>query len=403
MSYAVETNRRAPPPASPALPELTKPLVFLFAFACGATTANVYYAQSIAGLIAADLHVPSHLAGLIVTMAQLGYGLGLFFLVSLADIVDNRRLVLITTAGTVLSLGWIAASRSAPSFLTASVVLGVCSVGSQILIPLAVHLSPVERRGQVIGSIMIGLVTGIMLSRPLASFVTAHWGWRAIFVVSAVVMLGVFVLLMSYLPKWKPHPGHRYLGTLLSTLRLLATVRTLQRRAVYQGILFAIFNLFWTGAPLMLRDRFGLSEIGIAAFALAGAGGAFTAPAAGKAADRGWSKFGTGLVLLCAGLAMLISGWGQTESSIALLVIAALVLDGAVQANQVFGQRIVQGIDPKARGRLNAGYMTVIFLFGAGGSALGSLTYYHGGWWLTASVGAVMSLAVFGLFLTEKS
>ncbi|WP_227308308.1 MFS transporter [Acidisoma cellulosilyticum] len=381
---------------------LSKAIVFLFALACGATTANVYYAQSIAGPIADSLHLPRSLAGLIVTTTQLGYGLGLFFLVSLSDLVENRRLVLMTTSGTVLSLVWVAISLSAPSFLAASLVLGICAVGSQILVPLAVHLSPEKQRGQVIGSIMGGLVTGIMLSRPLASFLAAQLGWRAIFVLSAAIMLSVLLLLARSLPAWKPHPSRGYLMTLLSTLRLLATVRTLQRRAAYQGTLFAVFNLFWTGVPLMLHTRFGLGKIGIAAFALAGAAGALAAPIAGRVADKGGSTIGTGVVLLGSAIALLISGWGQAAGSILILVAAALILDGAVQANQVFGQRIVQSIDPRARGRLNAAYMTVVFLCGAAGSALGSLTYYHGGWWLTASVGALMALGIFLVFLTES-
>ena len=382
-------------------PEMTKAITALFAFACGATTANVYYAQSIAGSIAASLHIQASFAGLIVTATQLGYGLGLFFIVGLADLVDNRRLVLLTVIGTVISLLWVAVSTSATSFLIASVLLGICTVGSQILVPLAVHLSSEARRGQVIGSIMGGLVTGIMLSRPLASFLTGHWGWRAIFLLSAAVMLGLLALLVWKLPSWKPQRSRGYLATLRSTLRLLATVRPLQRRAAYQGTLFAVFNLFWTAVPLMLHDRFGFDSTEIAAFALAGAAGALAAPLAGCAADRGLSRRGTGLVLCCAALAFLISGWGQAASSVATMVVAALFLDGSVQANQVFGQRVVQSIDPKARGRLNAGYMTVIFICGAIGSALGSLTYYHGGWWLAAAVGALMPLAIFAVFLTE--
>ena len=374
----------------------------MFAVACGATTANVYYAQSIAGPIAASLHVPASLAGLIVTATQLGYGLGLFFIVSLADLVENRRLVLLATAGTVVSLLWVAASTSTDSFLVASVLLGICTVGSQILVPLAVHLSSEARRGQVIGSIMGGLVTGIMLSRPLASFLAGLWGWRSIFLLSAAVMLGLLGLLWWRLPAWKPHPGRSYGATLRSILSLLATVRPLQRRAAYQGTLFAVFNMFWTAAPLMLHERFGFDKIEIAAFALAGAAGAFTAPLAGRAADRGFSTRGTGLVLCCAAFALLVSGWGQALASVAIIVVAALILDGAVQANQVFGQRIVQSIDANARGRLNAAYMTVIFICGAIGSALGSLTYYHGGWWLTASVGILLPLVIFSVFLTER-
>jgi predicted MFS family arabinose efflux permease len=401
VSNVVPSRDPLPSAATPEVRALPAAIVSLFAFACGATTANVYYAQSIAGPIAASLHLPERLAGLIVSTTQLGYGLGLFFLVSLADLVENRRLVLITTAGTAVSLVWVACSGSAPSFLIASLVLGICTVGSQILVPLAVHLSPEGRRGQVIGSIMGGLVTGIMLSRPLSNFLTAHWGWRAVFALSAVVMSGTWLLLARSLPAYQPQPGRGYGATLASTLRLLATVRPLQRRAAYQGTMFAVFNLFWTGAPLLLRTRFGWGEVGIAAFALAGAAGAFSAPLAGRAADRGVSQVGTGLVLLCAALAMAVSGWGQAQGSILVLAVAAIILDASVQANQVFGQRIVQGIDARARGRLNAAYMTVIFLCGAGGSALGSLTYYRGGWGLTAAVGTLMALAMFAVFATE--
>jgi predicted MFS family arabinose efflux permease len=392
---------RAPVLQSPKPPELTKPLIFLFAFGCGATTANVYYSQSIAGPIAADLHVSAALAGLIVTATQLGYGLGLFFLVSLSDLFDKRRLVLITTSGTIVALIWSAISASVSSFLPASILLGVCTVGSQILLPLAVHLTPENRRGRVIGSLMGGLVTGIMLSRPLASYATAFWGWRAIFVISAVVMTGLLALLALYLPAWKPRPGLGYLATLRSTASLLATSRPLQRRVAYQGTLFAVFNLFWTGVPLMLHDRFGLGSAGIGAFAMVGAAGALTAPIAGRAADHGRSRSGTGLVIFCSAMALLVSGWGLTIGSISLIVAAALVLDGSVQANQVFGQRIVQSINASLRGRLNAAYMTVIFICGACGSSLGSLTYYHGGWWLSAAIGASLSLVAFAGFLTE--
>lgn len=376
-------------------------MVLLFAFACGATTANVYYAQSIAGPIAASLHLPASLAGLIVTTTQVGYGIGLFFLVCLSDLIENRRLVMMTTAGTVLSLTGVACSTNAAGLLIASLALGICAVGSQILVPLAVNLSPDHLRGRVIGSIMGGLVTGIMLSRPLSSFLTAHWGWRAVFVFSAIVMTALLLLLSLALPAWLPQPKLSYFATLQSMLRLLATSRPLQRRAAYQGTLFGIFNLFWTTAPLMLQGRFGLSQVGIAIFALAGAAGALSAPFAGRMADRGKSKIGTGLALSCAGLALLISGWGAAAASIFLLVLAAIVLDAATQANQVFGQRIIQSIDATARGRLNAVYMTVLFLCGATGSAVGSLIYYHFGWWPTVLTGAVMVAAVLLVFATE--
>lgn len=380
---------------------LSKAIVLMFAFACGVTTANVYYAQSIAGAIADSLGVPSALSGLIVTTTQFGYGIGLFFLVCLADLIENRRLVLITTAGTVLSLIGVASSTSPFGFFVASSALGVCTVGSQILVPLAVHLTSEKQRGRVIGIIMAGLVTGIMLSRPLASFLAAQWGWRPVFILSAVVMSGTFCLLAKALPRWQPTQRRSYAATLGSTLRLLATSRPLQRRAAYQGSLFAVFNLFWTAVPLELHDRFGMTQTGIAAFAFAGAAGALSAPLAGRVADSGKSTIGTGVVMLLAAVALLISGWGQSLGAVLIMVAAAIILDAATQANQVFGQRVIQSLDAGSRGRLNSGYMTVIFFCGAVGSSLASLSFYHGGWWLTVAIGGLVIAGIFCVFLTE--
>lgn len=165
--------------------------------------------------------------------------------------------------------------------------------------------------------------------------------------------------------------------------------------------MFGIFNMFWTAAPPMLHLRFGLAQAGIAAFALAGAAGALSAPVAGKVADRGGAKIGTGVVIGCAGIALLMSGWGHAEDSLMILVFAAIILDAATQANQVFGQRAIQSLDTGARGRLNAAYMTVIFICGAVGSALGSFTFYHGGWSAIAVVGACLAMAILLVFMTE--
>ncbi|MCS3609695.1 MULTISPECIES: MFS transporter [Erwinia] len=389
------------PDSAPKMASLKTSTVILFAFACGATTANVYYSQSIAGLIASSMHLPASLAGLIVTTTQLGYGMGLFFLVCLADLIENRRLVLMTTAGTILSLIGVAISSGPAALVVTSFLLGVCTVGSQVLVPLAVHLSPERKRGKIIGNIMFGLVSGIMLSRPLASFLAGYWGWRSIFVFSAALMLGTFVLMMRALPQWHPQSKRNYWATLRSMLNLLITSRTLQRRVAYQGTIFGIFNMFWTAAPPMLHLRFGLAQAGIAAFALAGAAGALSAPVAGKVADRGGAKIGTGIVIGCAGIALLMSGWGHAEDSLMILVFAAIILDAATQANQVFGQRAIQSLDTGARGRLNAAYMTVIFICGAVGSALGSFTFYHGGWSAIAVVGACLAMAILLVFMTE--
>jgi predicted MFS family arabinose efflux permease len=376
-------------------------MIGLFAVVSGATVANVYYAQSLVGPIALSLHIPASLAGTIVTLTQLGFGAGLFFLVGLGDLIENRRLILITTAGTIVGLVGIVASTSAAVFFVWSFELGVCAVGVQILVPLASHLSPARVRGGVIGNVMGGLIGGIMLSRPLASLLTAHYGWRAPFVFSAGAMVVILVLLLRFLPRREPKAGISYGALLLSMLHLAATSRPLQRRGAYQGALFAVFNLFWTGAPLMLHDRFGFGQNQIAMFALAGAGGVLIAPVVGRVADRGYARAATGVAMLSAIAALFVSGWATAAGALLVLTGATVVLDAAVQTNHIAGQRIVYSLSAEARSRLNAVYMTMIFICGAAGSGLGSLTYFNGGWWLTVSAGAAIALAALLLFLTE--
>lgn len=381
--------------------DLSPTVVTLCAISCGATVANIYYAQSLVGPIARDLGLPADLAGVIVTFTQLGYGAGLFFLVCLGDIVENRRLILLSTAGTILGLAGVVSSHSAAMFLAASFLLGVASVGTQVLVPLAVRLSPEHLRGRVIGKIMVGLIGGIMLSRPLASFLAAHFDWRAVFMVSMAFMLATLALLWRILPQRRPEAEIGYGALLGSMARLLATSRPLQRRCIYQGGLFAAFNVFWTGAPLMLQERFGLSQQGIALFALAGAGGALAAPVAGRLADAGYTRAVAHIALFGAAAALLASGWATAAGWMILLVLAAVTLDAATQANQVISQRAVYGLGAEARGRLNAAYMTVVFLCGAAGSVLGSLTYVHGGWWMTALVGSGLTGLVLVVIATE--
>jgi predicted MFS family arabinose efflux permease len=387
--------------AATELPGLSPALTFLFAFACGAMVGNIYYAQALIGLISTDLDMHGGMAGFIVTVTQLGYGAGLLFLVSLADLVENRRLVLLTLAGTALGLAGAALSGSAMTFLLSSFIIGFFACGAQVLVPFASHLVPAASRGRTIGNVMAGLLTGIMLARPLANLVASEFGWRAIFWISAAAMLAVLVLLRAALPQRQPHGTMRYGAILKSMWHLLVTTPALQRRAFYQGIIFASFNLFWTGIPLLLTDIFGYSQRQIALFALAGAAGALAAPVAGRLADRGYTRQGTATAMITLTIWFLIAGWAGTAISITALVLAAIFIDSAVQTNQILSQRIIFSLNDQARGRLNAIYMTIVFLLGSAGSALAAATYYYGGWWVTSLAGAMMGVAVLLAFTTE--
>lgn len=382
---------------------LSPALTFLFAFACGAMVGNIYYAQALIGLISDDLNLHGGMAGFIVTVTQLGYGAGLLLLVSLADLFENRRLVLLTLGGTALGLAGAAVSGSATTFLISSFAIGFFACGAQVLVPFASHLVPAASRGRTIGNVMAGLLTGIMLARPLANLVASEFGWRAIFWISAAAMLAVLVLLRIALPQRQPQGGMRYGAIIKSMWHLLITTPALQRRAFYQGIIFASFNLFWTGIPLLLSEQFGYSQRQIALFALAGAAGALAAPIAGRLADRGYTRQGTAIAMVTLTLWFLIAGWAGTAISIAALVLCAIFIDSAVQTNQILSQRIIFSLNDAARGRLNAVYMTIVFLLGSSGSAIAAASYFYGGWWATCLTGAIMGLIVLGAFATEKA
>ncbi|OZQ66757.1 MFS transporter [Paenibacillus taichungensis] len=378
-------------------------LILLLAAACGLVAANLYYAQTVVGPISVTTGLSSAAAGLIVTLTQIGYVIGLLFIVPLSDIVENKRLV--TFFLIILVVGLIAASFSSHAvlFLIASLVIGISSVVAQILVPYATYLTSEEQRGRVVGNVMSGLLLGIMLARPVASFITSLLGWQAVFVFSAIIIVLLTLLLSRALPARQPQPAMKYGQLILSLGTLLKTFPLLRRRALYQASLFGAFSLFWTTVPLQLANEYGMSQQGIAWFALAGVGGAIAAPIAGRWADKGLTRILTGVAMIIAvasfGLAYLFQG--HSTATLILLVIVAITLDMAVSGNLVLGQRIIYSLS-EARGRVNGIFMSIFFVGGAIGSSLGSWSYAHGGWSLTTLIGLIMPLLALGYYLTEK-
>lgn len=378
-------------------------LILLLAAACGLIAANLYYAQTVIGPIGVTTGLSSAAAGLIVTLTQIGYVIGLLFIVPLSDILENKRLVTFFLIILVAALIAAAFSSHAVLFLTASLVIGISSVVAQILVPYATYLTSEEQRGRVVGNVMSGLLLGIMLARPVASFITSLLGWQAVFVFSAII-IGLLTLLLSRaLPARQPQPAMKYGQLILSLGSLLKTFPMLRRRALYQASLFGAFSLFWTTVPLQLANEYGMSQQGIAWFALAGVGGAIAAPIAGRWADKGLTRILTGLAMVIAvasfGLAYLFQG--HSTATLILLVVVAITLDMAVSGNLVLGQRIIYSLS-EARGRVNGIFMSIFFVGGAIGSSLGSWSYAHGGWSLTTLIGLVMPLLALIYYLTEK-
>jgi predicted MFS family arabinose efflux permease len=394
-------------PAPPGDPVAAVPawLTLLLAAACGIIVANIYYAQPLIGPISQALGLSPGAAGLIVTMTQIGYGVGLLLVVPLGDLVENRRLVLAVMALALLGLLGAALAQGAAMFLAASLVIGLGSVAVQILVPLAAHLAPERMRGRVVGNVMSGLMTGIMLARPVSSFTAAALGsWHAIFWISALAMLLLAAVLRAALPRRQPPPGLGY-GQLLGSMgRLALDVVPLRRRALYQAGQFGAFSLFWTTVPLHLAQEFHLSQTGIALFALAGAAGAVAAPIAGRVADRGWVRPASGLAMLAVALSFPLTWLAPAGSpwALGLLVAAAILLDFGVSANVVLGQRVLFTLGAAMRSRLNGLFMATFFLGGAIGSALGGWSFAAGGWVWSSLAGMALPVLALAYWSTER-
>jgi predicted MFS family arabinose efflux permease len=263
--------------------------------------------------------------------------------VPLGDLLENRKLMITTTGVAILSLLSAAFAQTPNLFLLASLLVGFSSVAVQILIPLAAHLAPEETRGRVVGSIMGGLLLGILLARPASSLIADHFGWRAVFGTAAVVMLVISLVLATTIPKHQPAHNASYGQLLKSLWTLLRKQPVLRQRAFYQACMFATFSLFWTAVPLELAGHYGLSQSQIAIFALVGAIGAIAAPIAGRLADAGHTRVASLCAMLFAALSFLPSLITPTYAVIGMAV-TGIVLD-FLRADE-HGSRPALGLRP---------------------------------------------------------
>lgn len=353
-------------------------LIPLLALACGLTVANLYYSQPLLDLIADAFGVSEGAATVVVTLTQIGYALGLLLLLPLGDLVENRRLTTRLLLGTAASLLVAALAPAYPIFLVFSILIGVTSVVAQILVPFAAHLAPPSQRGAIVGKVMGGLLLGILLARTVSSFIGGLWGWRAIYFISAGLMLALAAVLYRMLPQRLPEHTEGYGSLLRSVLDLARSEPALRRRALCQGLLFGAFSAFWTAIAYELINEHGFGQSQIAIFALIGAGGAAAAPIAGRLADRGYGSWGSGGALLLAALMALLAAAGHR--SVIVLAAAGVLLDFAVQAHQVMSQHEIYALRADARARVNTVFMTTVFTGGAISSALTGALHHRYGW-----------------------
>ena len=363
-------------------------VVVVLAVACGLAVANLYYAQPLLGPIAATFSVGPSAAAVVLVATQVGYAIGMVLLAPLGDLVENRRLAARVLLASAAALGLAAAAPTLQVFVAAALAVGATSVVAQILVPIAAHLAPEESRGQVVGRVMTGLLLGILLARTASSFITAALGWRAVYLISAALMLVLSGVLTRLLPRRQPEPGAGYRQLLATLVTLVRQERVLRRRALYQSLMFAAFSVFWTTIAAQLTDRHGFTQTQVGLFALVGAAGAAAAPVAGWLGDRGHSAAATGSACALAAAALVLAA--VSGGSVVGLAVAAVALDCAVQVSLVIGQRAIYSVRPEARSRMNTVFITTFFLGGAAGSAVGGALYDAAGWTETALVGAAL-------------
>lgn len=371
-------------------------VVLLFAIACGLAVGNVYYAQPLLDAMADAFNLSPASIGIVITLTQVGYGVGLVLLVPLGDLLNRRRLIVTQTLLSAASLLMIALATNGIWLLIGMTLTGLLAVVTQVLVAYAATLAIPAQRGRVVGVITSGIVVGILLARTVAGGMADLAGWRAIYLLSAGLTLVMALLLFRVLPKDEsPQPATSYAALITSVFSLFREEPVLRQRAILALLTFASAMVLWTPMVLPLAaPPLSLSHSEIGLFGLAGAAGALAAARAGHLADRGLGQWVSGLSLL-----LMLGSWlpiAFTQSSLWALLLGVITLDLGLQAVHVTSQSMIYSVRPEAQSRLTAGYM----LFYSIGSALGSIAstamYAWAGWpgvcWLGAGINIVALL-----------
>ncbi|WP_323378934.1 MFS transporter [Pyxidicoccus xibeiensis] len=372
-------------------------LRLLLAASAGLSVASIYYSQPMLGVMGAALGASDTAVGLVPTLTQLGYALGILLLTPLGDRFDRRRIIVVKAVllSVALLLGGLAPDIRL--LLMVSFAVGLTATLAQDIVPAAATLAPERERGKVVGTVMTGLLLGILLSRVISGGVAEHFGWRAMYVAAAASVALVGVAAWRGLPRFQPTSTLSY-GALLGSLAGLWNRHgALRRAALAQGLLSVGFSAFWSTLAVMLHGApFHLGSAAAGAFGLAGAAGAFGAPVAGRLADRFGpevvTRLGAGLTVLSFA-SMFASPWLEPHTRLWLIAASAIGFDLGAQMTLVAHQTIVFGIDPAARSRLNAVLFVWMFIGMSIGSASGSFVLARWGWMAVTLLATASALA----------
>lgn len=380
---------------------LGRGLVLIMAITCGTVVANLYYNQPLLAVIAQSLQAPNHATGWIPMLTQIGYAVGIFLLVPLGDLMERRRLILTMLVLTSVALGAAAVSLNLAWLLVASLAIGITSISAQLIIPFAAQLAKPEHRGRVVGTVMSGVLIGILLARTVSGFVGASFGWRAMYWLASGLMIVLAVVLSRMLPKSQPSLRVSYPQLIGSLFKLVQQQPILREASLAGAMSFGAFSAFWSTLVFFLAQppyQYGSEVTGL--FGLVGVVGAAAAPVVGKIADKRNPKITVGLGLSITTSSFLI--FWVFGYHILGLIVGVILLDLGAQSTHISNQARIFGLPLEFHSRLNALYMTFSFMGGALGSFLGAYAWSRWQWHGVCAIALLMLGVAFMTFIKRR-
>lgn len=383
-------------------PILTKALILVLAIACGLTVANLYYIQPLLGDISKTFHVNQLSISFAATLTQIGYALGMIFILPLGDIKEKRSLILIMLSLSTISLISMFLSSNIYILIISSFAVGFTSIIPQLIIPLAAELSTPNKRGEIIGTIMSGLLIGILLSRTVGGLLGNYLGWKSVYFIAAIIMISLIIILRKMIPLSKPTSKIKYTKLLKSMIDLLRTETVLRQASINGALMFAAFSAFWTSLIFLLESsHYNMGAEAAGLLGLVGVVGALAAPLVGKLSDKKGSIFIIEIciiIVILAYVSFFIFGF-----NICGLILGIILLDLGVQSCNVSNQARIHALNEENRNRLNTIYMVSFFLGGAIGSFFASYSYSIFGWYGVCTFGIITQIIAFTIHKTRRN
>lgn len=385
---------------------LSRWVIFVLALGAGFSVAAIYYAQPLLPLIGQDLHLSITGMGLVPTLTQAGYALGILFLLPLGDRYDRRTLILLKSLSLAVLLLACSFIGQLHSLLLVCLLMGMTATMAQDIVPAAAILAPEGKQGKTVGTVMTGLLLGILLSRTVSGLVGEAFGWREMYQLAAVSIAVISAIMWKVLPRFAAHSTLNYPSLMISMAQLWQRYPTLRRAALAQGFLSIAFSAFWSTLAVMLSEHYHMGSAVAGAFGIAGAAGALAAPLAGHLADKvGAEKvtqLGALLVTLSFSMMFLLPAL-PVHGQWLLIALSAVGFDLGLQSSLVAHQNLVYSLEPQARGRLNALLFTLVFIGMALGSVLGSQVYRVANWEGVVGLATLSGMIALAIRLTGKA